>query len=55
MRTYCNALNVHSASESTFSHGESRKGDAQTPHQDPSIKLERVHNNHRVINATIVS
>ena len=55
MRPYCNTQNVHTASESAFSHGESRRGDAQTPHQDPSIELERVRINHHVINAAIVS
>ena len=55
MRPYCNTPNVHTASESAFSHGESRRGDVQTPHQDPSIELEKVRINHRVINAAIVS
>ena len=55
MRPYCQNRNVNTAPESTFSHGESKRGDAQTPHQDPPIELEKARNIHRVINAAIVS
>ena len=43
------------ALQSASIHGESRKGDVQTPHQDPSIELEKVRNLLHVTNAVTSS